>query len=127
MKPRLIWLETHKEERGVISVVEPDTEGIVPFDVKRVFYIYNTPMHVVRGGHGHKECQQFLIAITGMVLIKLDDGSEFILERPDFGLYVPVGNIIHMVFLTKDTCLLVLASEKYKPDDYIYPKGMNDG
>jgi len=120
MKPRLVWIETHpQEERGFLSTIEPDVDGIVPFDVKRVFYIYNVPMHVVRGGHGHKKCHQFMLAISGMVLVKLDDGTEFLLDRPEFGLYLPPGNIMRMIFLTTNACLLVLASEKYDSEDYV--------
>ena len=124
MKPSLIWLPTHKQEgRGTITIAEYGNESVLPFCPKRAFYIYGVPMHIVRGGHGHKECEQFMIAITGMVLIKLDDGTEFLLDRPDMGLYLPPGDIMRMIFLTGGACLLVLASHAFDPDDYIYPDG----
>jgi hypothetical protein len=58
-----------------------------------------------------------------MVLIKLDDGTEFLLDRPDMGLHLPPNNVMWMIFLTDDACLLVLASHTFDPDDYIYPDG----
>src|SRR4030042_3024145 len=101
MKPRLVWIETYKhEERGYLSSIEPCDGGIVPFDVKRVFYIYGVPLRVMRGGHGHKRCHQFMIAVAGMVLVKLDDGTEFLLDRPEFGLYLPPHTLMRMNFFT---------------------------
>lgn len=123
MKPRLVYLETYKQgERGRLTTITPGEGSIVPFDVKRVFYIYDAPLKTVRGGHGHKSCEQFLIAVAGMVLIKLSDDEEHMLNSPEFGLYVPVGNFLRMIFMTPDACLLVLASEPYSKADYIYEK-----
>ena len=120
-EPRLIWLETHKqEERGRLTVITPGEGTIVPFDVKRVFYIYGVPLKTVRGGHAHKTCHQFLVAVSGMVLVKCGNGEEHMLDDPEYGLYVPPGNTTRMIFLTPDACLLVLASEEYNKDDYIY-------
>jgi UDP-2-acetamido-3-amino-2,3-dideoxy-glucuronate N-acetyltransferase len=120
VKPRLVRLETHNHEgRGRLTTIEPGEDSIVPFNIKRVFYVYDVPLNTTRGGHGHKTCEQFLIAIGGMVLIKLQD-SEFLLDSPEYGLYVPVNNLIRTIFLTPDSCLLCFASELYDKDDYIY-------
>jgi uncharacterized RmlC-like cupin family protein len=127
MKPRLVWLETHKDEtRGILTTAEYGNESVLPFCPKRVFHIYDVPLQTVRGGHGHKECHQFMIAVSGIVMVKLGNGEEHMLDRPDFGLYVPPGNITWQIFLSKDACLVVLASEHYDPGDYIYPKGVKE-
>lgn len=119
---RLIPVETHIDNRrGNISVVEE-----LPFKIKRVFSIYNVPTSEMRGGHAHKKCHQFLIAMCGAVLVRMGDGREFLLDCPDTGLYVPPMNIINLMFITQETTLLVLASEKYSKDDYIYGSEPND-
>jgi dTDP-4-dehydrorhamnose 3,5-epimerase-like enzyme len=122
-EPRLIWLETHREERGMLTTITPGEGTIVPFDIKRVFYVYGVPLHEVRGGHAHKTCQQFFVSVSGMVLIKISDCKEYLLDHPQYGLYVPPGNTVRMIFLTSTACLLVLASDLYDPDDYIYETG----
>ena len=116
MHPRLINIETHiSERRGNIAVMED-----LPFKIKRVFCIYNVPTTEMRGGHAHKKCHQFLTAVCGAVLVKMGDGKDFLLDCPDIGLYVPPMNIVNLVFLMDNTTLLVLASEKYDRDDYVY-------
>ena len=111
-----ISLETHKNERrGNITVMED-----LPFKVKRVFFIYNVPLEEMRGGHAHKKTHQFFVCVCGAVLMKMGDGRDYILDCPDIGLYVPPMNIANIAFLTENTTLLVLASEKYDKDDYIY-------
>jgi UDP-2-acetamido-3-amino-2,3-dideoxy-glucuronate N-acetyltransferase len=113
---RLIPLELYSNGvRGDISVIQD-----LPFVVKRLFNIYNVPADVLRGGHAHKKCQQFFIATSGAVLIKIQGGAEYILDCPEIGLYVPPLHIIHLTFLSKESVLTVLASEKYDKDDYFY-------
>jgi dTDP-4-dehydrorhamnose 3,5-epimerase-like enzyme len=113
---QLISLELHKNGvRGDISVVEE-----LPFQIKRVFCIYNVPTNIVRGGHAHKKCHQLFIATSGAVLIKIEGGNEYILDCPEISLYVPPLHIVHLTFLEDNTSLMVLASEKYNKDDYIY-------
>lgn len=115
-KVQLIPLELHNNGvRGNISVLEN-----IPFQVKRIFNIYNVPANIMRGGHAHKICHQFFIATNGAILIKIDGGSEYVLDCPEIGLYVPPKFIVHLTFLQENTNLLVLASEKYDKDDYIY-------
>lgn len=119
---RLIPIDTHVDNRrGNLSVIEE-----LPFKIKRVFSIYNVPTSEMRGGHAHKKCHQFLIAMCGVVIIKTGDGKEFVLDCPDIGLYVPPMNIINLMFITEETTLLVLASEKYNKDDYMYGSDPND-
>jgi hypothetical protein len=116
-------MDTHIEERGRLTTVAPGEGTMLPFDIKRVFYVYDVPLHEIRGGHAHKTCHQLLIAVSGMVLIKTGNGKEHLLTDPQFGLYVPPGNTVRMIFSTKPACLLVLASEPYDPDDYVYDAG----
>jgi dTDP-4-dehydrorhamnose 3,5-epimerase-like enzyme len=117
MNPKFEELETHKDDRGRLTIIEAATLNC-PFEIKRVFYIYDVPPDMVRGGHAHKVCHQLLIAVAGMVYIEAG-GIEFILDNPDYGVYVPPGNIVTMELLSRNTCLLVLASEPYDKEDYI--------
>lgn len=113
---RLIPVETHKDNRrGDLSVIEE-----LPFKVKRVFFIYNVPLSEPRGGHAHKKCHQFFVAVCGAALVRLGDGKSYVLDCPDIGLYVPPMNIVNINILNDNTTLLVLASEKYDKNDYIY-------
>jgi dTDP-4-dehydrorhamnose 3,5-epimerase-like enzyme len=116
MNVKLIPLESHlSERRGNITVMEN-----LPFKIKRVFFIYSVPLDEMRGGHAHKKCHQLLVAACGAVLVKMGDGKDYILDCPDMGLYVPPMNIINLVFLTENTTLLVLASELYDREDYVW-------
>lgn len=116
MTSRLVPIQSHhSERRGNLSVIEE-----LPFKIKRAFFIYNVPLEEMRGGHAHKKCHQFFVAVCGAVLIRMGDGKSFILDCPDIGLYVPPKNIININFLTENTTLLVLASDKYDENDYIY-------
>jgi UDP-2-acetamido-3-amino-2,3-dideoxy-glucuronate N-acetyltransferase len=113
---KLIPLEIHRNgRRGDISVMED-----LPFTIKRVFCIYNVPLEEMRGGHAHKLNHQILIAVCGAVLVKVVGGADYVLDCPDMGLYVPPMHTIHLIFLTPDTSLFVLASEKYDRDDYVF-------
>lgn len=115
MTVKLIPIDIHKDRKGELAVLED-----IPFKVKRVFCVYNVPLSEPRGGHAHKKCHQLLVAVCGAVLVRMGDGKSFVLDCPDTGLYVPPLNIINISFLIDNTTLLVLASEKYDPDDYIY-------
>jgi hypothetical protein len=94
----------------------------VPFDIKRVFYLYDIPGGEERGAHAHKECHQFLIAASGSFEIELDDGSNkrtVILNRSYFGLHIPPGIWASEKEFSSGAICLVLASHKYEEDDYI--------
>lgn len=116
---KLMPLEIHNNgKRGSISVIEN-----APFPIKRVFCIYNVSPTEVRGGHAHKKCHQILVALCGAVLVKIVGNRDFVLDCPDTGLYIPPKNLIHLHFLEESAVLMVLASEKYDPDDYLYGDG----
>ena len=118
---RLIELDRHHSPRkGDISVVE---NGItVPFDTKRVYYLYDVPGGVDRGGHAHKALEQLIVAASGSFTVVLDDGENkrsFVLKRPYIGLYVVPGIWRVLEDFSSGSVCLVLASEKYDSDDYI--------
>ena len=110
----------HSDRKGNISVVE---NGItVPFDVKRVYYLYDVPGGESRGSHAHKELSQLIIAASGSFRVTLDDGNvkhSFILNRPYQGLYVKPGIWRDLDDFSSGAVCMVLASEVYKEDDYI--------
>lgn len=105
---------------GNITPINNNEE--IPFDVRRVFYIYDIPGGEDRGAHAHKECHQFLVAASGSFEIELDDGKikrTVVLNRPNFGLHIPPGIWAAEKGFSSGAVCLVLASEKYKPEDYI--------
>lgn len=110
----------HSDRKGNISVVE---NGItVPFDVKRVYYLYDVPGGESRGSHAHKELSQLIIAASGSFRVTLDDGNvkrSFILNRPYQGLYVKPGIWRDLDDFSSGAVCMVLASEVYMEDDYI--------
>lgn len=103
--------------------ITPVTNSInIPFDVKRVFYIYDIPGGEDRGAHAHKECHQFLIAASGSFEIELNDGKTkrtVTLNRPYFGLHIPPGIWAAEKSFSSGSVCLVLSSHKYDETDYI--------
>jgi hypothetical protein len=94
----------------------------IPFEVKRVFYIYDIPGGEIRGAHAHKECHQFLIAASGSFEIRLDDGitkRTVMLSRPYYGLHIPPGIWAAEQGFSSGAICLVLASKKFDEADYI--------
>ncbi|BDX37498.1 dTDP-6-deoxy-3,4-keto-hexulose isomerase [Tenuifilaceae bacterium CYCD] len=94
----------------------------IPFDIARVFYIYDIPGGEDRGAHAHKECHQFLIAASGSFEVELDDGKvkrTITLNRPYFGLHIPPGIWAAEKGFSSGSVCLVLTSHKYQEDDYI--------
>jgi hypothetical protein len=94
----------------------------IPFDIKRVFYIYDIPGGEDRGAHAHKECHQFLIAASGSFEIELNDGKTkrtISLNRPYFGLHIPPGIWAAEKGFSSGSVCLVLSSHKYIESDYI--------
>jgi len=94
----------------------------IPFDIKRIFYIYDIPGGEDRGAHAHKTCHQFIIAASGSFEIELDDSvvkRTVMLNRPYFGLHIPPGIWAAEKSFSSGSICLVLASEKYCDQDYI--------
>ena len=110
----------HSDRKGNLTVVE---NGItLPFDVKRVYYLYDIPGGESRGAHAHKDLEQLIVAASGSFRVILDDGRAkrtFFLNRPYQGLYLKPGIWRDLNDFSSGAVCMVLASEKYDPDDYI--------
>lgn len=117
---KIINLPKIEDPRGNISFIEGNNH--IPFDIKRVYWIYDVPGGQVRGGHAYKKLNEFVVALSGSFDVVLDDGNEkktWTLNRSYYGLYVP--NMIWRSlenFSTNALCM-ILASENYSEDDYI--------
>lgn len=116
----VVELSKHHHTSGNITVIE---NGLtVPFPVRRVYYLYDVPGGESRGGHAHRELYQLLIAASGSFTVTLDDGlvkRTFLLNRPCQGLLIVPGIWRTLDDFSSGSVCLVLASEKYDPDDYI--------
>jgi len=105
---------------GNITIVEGDIN--VPFDVKRVYYLYDIPGGEDRGGHAHKELLQLIVAASGSFNVLLDDGTNkkiVTLNRPDYGLLVVPGIWRELMEFSSGAICFVLASKTYDECDYI--------
>ena len=116
----IIEVPKNSNRAGNISIVEGLKD--IPFEAKRVFYLYDIPAGEARGAHAHKECHQFLIAASGSFEVELDDGENkktISLNRPFYGLHIPPGIWAHELNFSSGAICLVLASEKFKASDYL--------
>ena len=105
--------------RGNLSVVEGTT---IPFEIKRVYYLYDVPSDAERGGHAHKNLQQFLAALSGSFDVVLDDGNTkkiITLNKPNIGLLIPTGIWRELQNFSSGSVCLVLASAIFDENDYI--------
>tara|TARA_R110000850_G_scaffold150497_1_gene273263 strand:- start:176980 stop:177399 length:420 start_codon:yes stop_codon:yes gene_type:complete len=105
--------------RGNLSVIE---KGTLPYDVKRVYYLYDVPSDATRGGHAHIELQQCLIALSGSFDVVLDDGNnrtKIHLNKPNKGLIIPSGIWRELENFSSGAVCLALVSDVYKEEDYI--------
>lgn len=110
----------HSDRRGNLTVVE--NGKTLPFDVKRVYYLYDVPGGESRGAHAHRELSQLIIAASGSFTVTLDDGKckrTYFLNRPYQGLYVKPGMWRDLGDFSSGAVCMVLASDVYKADDYI--------
>jgi len=109
-----------EDDRGKLSFGEVDSQ--LPFTPQRYFMVYDVDAGVVRGGHAHRSCSQFLIAVSGQVIVITNDGverQEHVLDRPSIGLHIPPGVWGEQKYVGRDARLLVLASEPYDRAEYI--------
>ena len=110
----------HSDRKGNLTVVQ--NGETLPFDVKRVYYLYDVPGGESRGAHAHRDLEQLIIAASGSFTVTLDDGKckrSFMLNRPYQGLYVKPGLWRDLVDFSSGAVAMVLASEVYQKEDYI--------
>ena len=110
----------HSDRKGNLTVVENGTT--LPFDVKRVYYLYDVPGGESRGAHAHRGLEQLIVAASGSFTVTLDDGKckrTFFLNRPYQGLYVKPGLWRDLGEFSSGAVCMVLASEVYDAADYI--------
>ena len=116
---KLIAIPKIEDRRGNLSVIENDC---VPFEIKRVYYLYDVPSGAYRGAHAHKEQLEFLIALSGSFEVNMKDGKDsmsVMLNRPDQGLLIPTGIWRELENFSSGSVCLVLSSDVYDENDYI--------
>lgn len=120
-KVKMLEFPQRGDERGHLVIVEGEND--VPFEIKRVFYIYGSEKDVVRGQHANRESEFVLINVAGKSKVKVKDGEGneaiYCLNRPHTGIYLPTMVWKDMYDFTPDSVLLVLASTHYNADEYI--------
>jgi hypothetical protein len=117
---KIIQLSKIHNRAGNITIVENNLD--IPFDVKRIYYLYDVPSNETRGGHAHKELYQLVIGASGSFNINLNDGRNnktIFLNRPDFGLLIVPGIWRDLSDFSSGSVCLVFASEIYSENDYI--------
>lgn len=117
---RVIKIDRHHHHLGTLTVVQ--NSGQLPFDVRRIYYIYDIPTESERGGHSHIEQESLIMAVGGSFDVLVSDGvqtKKFTLNRPYEGLYIPRGIWRSIDNFSSGSIVLVLASNDYCEDDYI--------
>lgn len=108
------------DDRGHLSVFESDEIG---FKVERVYYLYNVPTDEVRGAHAHKSLRQLIFCVNGAVTLNIHDGTKetsILLDDPSKGLKLEPGMWRELKFEKPNSIVIVLASHRYDPNDYIH-------
>ena len=119
-KCRIINFPQVNDARGNLSFIEERKN--IPFELKRVYYLYDVPSGAKRGGHAHIALESVIIALSGSFDVKLDDGfnkKSFFLNRPHYGLFIPAGIWRGIENFSSNSIALVLASNLYVESDYI--------
>jgi dTDP-4-dehydrorhamnose 3,5-epimerase-like enzyme len=117
---RVCQLPVVKDSRGSLSYAQYGE--LLPFIPKRYFIVFDVPEGQTRGGHAHKEVEQFLVCVKGRVSVAVDDGrnrDEILLDSPLVGIYIPPRVWAVQRDHSSDAVLLVLSSDVYDPDEYI--------
>ena len=119
MEINIINIPKIEDPRGNLSVIEKE---IVPFEIKRVYYLYDVPAGAERGGHSHKEQQEFLVALSGSFEVILNDGKTekiITLNKPFEGLLINEGIWRELKNFSSGSVCLVVASDVFEEEDYI--------
>ena len=116
---KIIQLPVIHDPRGNLTFIE--SEKHIPFEIKRVYYLYDVPGGATRAGHGHKLLKQLMIAMSGSFDVELDDGTEkkkYHLNRSSYGLYIPQMIWRDIDNFSSGSVCMVLASEHFQESDY---------
>jgi dTDP-4-dehydrorhamnose 3,5-epimerase-like enzyme len=119
MNIEIITIPKVEDHRGNLAIIE---KNVLPFDVKRVYYLYDVPSSAHRGGHAHKEQSEFLVALSGSFDVVLKDGSttqKMTLNKPDKGLLIRTNIWRELENFSSGAVCLVLASDVFSEEDYI--------
>jgi dTDP-4-dehydrorhamnose 3,5-epimerase-like enzyme len=116
---QLLEIPVVEDTRGNLAFIQ---EAVLPFEFKRVYYLFDVPSNAFRGGHSHIVQQEVLIALSGSFEVVLNDGIEkksFLLNKPNIGLHIPTGIWRELQNFSSGAVCLVLASDVYDEEDYI--------
>lgn len=116
---RLIEIPKVHDKRGSLAVIEKD---VLPFEIKRVYYLFDVPSDSFRGGHAHKEQESVIIALSGSFEVVIDNGKmrkKIMLNKPTQGLYIPTNIWREIDNFSSGAVCLVLASTNYNEAEYI--------
>ena len=119
MNIKLIDIPKINDVRGNLAVIEGDC---IPFEMKRVYYLFDVPSDAYRGGHSHIEQLEFLVALSGSFEVVLDDGNSkksITLNKPNKGLLIPTGVWRELENFSSGSVCLVIASGEFEESDYI--------
>ena len=121
LQPYLIQFPQHGDERGWLVVIEQNTD--VPFEIKRLFYIYGSDQTVIRGRHANRKSEFVLVNVCGSCKVKTMDGlgheKVFVLDQPHEGIYIPKMIWKEMYDFSPDSILMCVSSEVYDNSEYI--------
>jgi dTDP-4-dehydrorhamnose 3,5-epimerase-like enzyme len=116
---KLIQIPTVEDLRGNLAFVQND---ILPFEFKRIYYLFDVPSTAFRGGHSHINQHEILIALSGSFEVTVTDGKEkksYLLNKPNIGLHIPTGIWRELENFSSGAVCLVLASDVFEEADYI--------
>lgn len=116
---QLLHIPVIEDTRGNLGVIQ---KGFLPFDFKRVYYLFDVPSNAFRGGHSHIHQNEIIIALSGSFEVVLQNGTDkkaFLLNKPNLGLHVPTGIWRELQNFSSGSVCLVLASDVFDEADYI--------
>lgn len=121
---KIISIPKITDPRGNLAVIE---KKLLPYSIKRVYYLFDVPSDSVRGGHAHREQMEFLIPLSGSFVVILDDAGErqeIVMNKPDKGLLIPTGIWRELNDFSSGAVCLVISSGEFEEEDYIrdYPE-----
>ena len=120
-EPRLIYSPIFSSQKGDLSVI--DESNVLPFKMKRIFYIYNNPIGSKRGNHAHFSLKEYICCLIGKIQVFntsiFGNKSNFILDQPNKGLYIPEKTWSTQLNLSDNSLYIVICSDFYLEEDYI--------